>query len=87
MSTKKQQSVQISAELFSRLCAYHLLDRREPEQERAIKTGLQSKLSAMQRRTDYAALINKKQERQRSCESWIKENTDSIANNIADKIF
>lgn len=69
MSTKKQQSVQISAELFSRLCAYHLLDRREPEQERAIKTGLQSKLNAMQRRTDYAALINKKQERQRSCEN------------------
>lgn len=64
---KKQ--VQIPAELFSRLCAYHLLDRREPEQEQAIKNGLQRKLTAMQNRTDYAALIKKKQERQRSCEN------------------
>lgn len=67
---KKQVQVQIPAELFSRLCAYHLLDRREPEQEQAIKTGLQRKLAAIQRRTDYhAELINRKQERQRSCEN------------------
>lgn len=59
---KKQKQVQIPTELFSRLCAYHLLDRREPEQEQAIKTGLQRKLAAIQRRTDYAELINKKQE-------------------------
>jgi hypothetical protein len=59
---KKQ--IQISEELFSRLCAYHLLDRREPEQEQAIRTGLQRKLASIQRRTDYAAaLINRKQER------------------------
>lgn len=62
-------NIQISEELFSRLCAYHLLDRREPEQEQAIKAGLQKKLTAIQRRTDYAALINRKQERQRSCEN------------------
>lgn len=66
---KKQVQVQIPAELFSRLCAYHLLDRREPEQEQAIKTGLQRKLTAIQRRTDYAELINRKQERQRSCKN------------------
>lgn len=59
---KKQKQVQIPTELFSRLCAYHLLDRREPEQEQAIKTGLQRKLAAIQRRTDYAELINRKQE-------------------------
>lgn len=62
-------NIQISEELFSRLCAYHLLDRREPEQEQAIKAGLQKKLTAIQRRTDYAELINRKQERQRSCEN------------------
>lgn len=56
-------NIQISEELFSRLCAYHLLDRREPEQEQAIKAGLQKKLTAIQRRTDYAELINRKQER------------------------
>lgn len=62
-------NIQISEELFSRLCAYHLLDRREPEQEQAIKAGLQKKLTAIQRRTNYAELINRKQERQRSCEN------------------
>lgn len=62
-------NIQISEELFSRLCAYHLLDRREPEQEQAIKAGLQKKLTAIQRRTDYGELINRKQERQRSCEN------------------
>lgn len=62
-------NIQISEELFSRLCAYHLLDRREPEQEQAIKAGLQKKITAIQRRTDYAELINRKQERQRSCEN------------------
>ena len=62
-------NIQISEELFSRLCAYHLLDRREPEQEQAISAGLQRKLTAIQRRTDYAELINRKQERERSCEN------------------
>lgn len=63
------RNIQISEELFSRLCAYHLLDRREPEQEQAIKAGLQKKLTAIQRRTDYAKLINRQQERERSCEN------------------
>lgn len=57
------KQVQISEELFSRLCAYHLLDRREPEQKQAIRNELQIKLDKIQRRTDYAALINRKQER------------------------
>lgn len=59
---KKQ--IQISEELFSRLCAYHLLDRREPLQEQIIKDQLQEKLNRIQARADYAAaLINRKQER------------------------
>lgn len=57
------KQVQISEELFSRLCAYFIMDRREPEQEQAIRNELQTKLDKIQRRTDYAALINRKQER------------------------
>lgn len=47
------KSVQISEELFSRLCAYHLMDRREPLQEQIIRDGLQEKLDRMQARADY----------------------------------
>lgn len=61
------KQVQISEELFSRLCAYFIMDRREPEQEQAIRNELQTKLDKIQRRADYAELINRKQERQRSC--------------------
>ena len=57
------KQIQISEELFSRLCAYFIMDRREPEQEQAIRNGLQTKFDKIQRRTDYAALINRKQER------------------------
>lgn len=46
-------NIQISEELFSRLCAYHLLDRREPLQEQIIKDQLQEKLDKIQRRADY----------------------------------
>lgn len=37
-------NVQISEELFSRLCAYFIMDRREPLQEQIIKDLLQEKL-------------------------------------------
>lgn len=47
------KQVQISEELFIRLCAYHLLDRREPLQEQIIKDQLQEKLDKIQRRADY----------------------------------
>ena len=47
------KQVQISEELFSRLCAYHLMDRREPLQEQIIKDLLQEKLDRIQRRADY----------------------------------
>ena len=45
--------VQISEELFTRLCAYFLLDRREPLQEQIIKDQLQDKFDRVQRRADY----------------------------------
>lgn len=48
---KKQ--IQISEELFSRLCAYHIMGRREPLQEQIIKDQLQEKLNRMQARADY----------------------------------
>lgn len=47
------KQVQISEELFIRLCAYHLLDRREPLQEQIIKDQLQEKLNRIQARADY----------------------------------
>lgn len=47
------KQVQISEELFARLCAYHLFDRREPLQEQIIKDQLQEKLNRIQARTDY----------------------------------
>lgn len=57
------KTVQIPEELFSRLYAYHILGRQEKEQEAAICKGLKNKMDAIQRRTEYATLINKKQER------------------------
>lgn len=63
------RQVQISEELFSRLYAYFIMDRREPEQEQAIRNELQIKFDKIQRRTDYAELINRKQERSRSCKN------------------
>lgn len=48
------RQVQISKELFTRLCAYHLMDRREPLQEQIIRDGLQDKLDRMQAREDYS---------------------------------
>lgn len=47
------KQVQISEELFTRLCAYHLMDRREPLQEQIIRDELQDKLNRMQARADY----------------------------------
>lgn len=48
------RQVQISEELFTRLCAYHLMDRREPLQEQIIRDRLQDKLDRMQAREDYS---------------------------------
>ncbi len=59
------KQVQISEELFTRLCAYHLFDRREPLQEQIIKDQLQEKLDSIQRRADY--IPGKKQGYEQPC--------------------
>lgn len=46
-------NIQISEELFTRLYAYFLMDKREPLQEQIIKDGLQEKFDRIQRRADY----------------------------------
>lgn len=62
---QKQKNVQIPEELFGRLCMYHLLDRTEPENEELIKAGLEQKLQAMNRRSEYMShfCLQKKQSR------------------------
>lgn len=62
------KQVQISEELFSRLCAYHLMDRREPLQEQIIKDLLQEKLDRIQRRADY--IPGKKQGYEQPCKKF-----------------
>lgn len=57
----KQRQVQISQELFTRICMFFLLDRTEPEQVDAITAGLQDKLDRMQLRTEYMEQLRKKQ--------------------------
>ena len=47
------KQIQINEELFTRLCAYFLLDRREPLQGQIIKNQLQEKMDRMQARADY----------------------------------
>jgi len=46
-------NIQISQELFSRLYAYFLMNRREPLQEQIIKDELQAKFDKIQARADY----------------------------------
>lgn len=47
------KQIQISEELFTRLCGYHLLNRRDQLQETIIKQELQDKLERMNRRAEY----------------------------------
>lgn len=47
------KQIQINEELFTRLYAYFLLDRREPLQEQIIKDQLQEKWDRMQARAEY----------------------------------
>lgn len=47
------KNVQISEELFTRLCAYHILDKRDPLQEQIIRDELQDKLDRITARKEY----------------------------------
>lgn len=66
------KNVQISEELFTRLCAYHILDKRDPLQEQIIRDGLQDKLDRITARKEYIPGKNIYRERKhphnRGCE-------------------
>lgn len=47
------KQIQITEELFTRLCAFHLLDKRDPLQEQIICDQLQDKLDRIQAREEY----------------------------------
>ena len=47
------KNIQIPKELFLDLCRHHLADIRSPEQNQRIQQGLQDKLDAVRRRSDY----------------------------------
>lgn len=47
------KNIQIPKELFLDLCRHHLAGIRSPEQNQRIQQGLQNKLDAVKRRSDY----------------------------------
>lgn len=47
------KNIQIPKELFLDLCRHHLAGIRSPEQDQRIQQGLQNKLDAVKRRSDY----------------------------------
>jgi hypothetical protein len=49
----KRKNIQIPTDLFLNLCNYHLAGIRSSEQEQRIQQGLQDKLDAVKRRSDY----------------------------------
>lgn len=57
------RQVQISEELFNRICAWFLLDHRDESQEKIICNGLDEKLRKMQARSDYYDALNTKIQR------------------------
>lgn len=49
----KNKNIQIPIELFLDLCNYHIAGIRSPGQDQRIQQGLQNKLDAVKRRSDY----------------------------------
>lgn len=47
------KNVQIPEQLLIDLCNYHIAGIRNPDQERRIQQGLQNKLDAVKRRSEY----------------------------------
>ena len=54
------KQIQISEELFNRICAFFLLDHREPLQETIIRQELEAKIQRMTARDAYSASLDKK---------------------------
>lgn len=50
---KKSKNIQISERLFLDLCNYHIAGIRSSGQDQRIQQGLQNKLDAVKRRSDY----------------------------------
>lgn len=50
---KKSKNIQISERLFLDLCNYHIAGIRSSGQNQRIQQGLQNKLDAVKRRSDY----------------------------------
>lgn len=48
------KKIQISEELFARICSYFLLDKTEPDQVAIIKNQLEEKLERMERHDQYS---------------------------------
>lgn len=49
----KNKNIQIPTELFLDLCNYHIAGIRSSGQDQRIQQGLQNKLDAVKRRSDY----------------------------------
>lgn len=49
----KNKNIQIPTELFLDLCNYHIAGIRSPGQDQRIQQGLQNKLDAVKKRSDY----------------------------------
>lgn len=47
------KNIQIPVDLFLDLCNYHIAGIRSPRQDQRIQQGLQNKLDAVKRRSDY----------------------------------
>lgn len=47
------KNIQIPVDLFLDLCNYHIAGIRSPRQDQRIQQGLQNKLDAIKRRSDY----------------------------------
>lgn len=59
------KNVQIPEELFLKLCKCHLLEDTSPENIRAIQTGLQEKLDALIRHSQYTTYKTGETEQER----------------------
>ena len=49
----KRKNIQIPTDLFLNLCNYHLAGIRDQNLDMRIQQGLQNKLDAVKRRSDY----------------------------------
>ena len=56
------KKIQISEELFARICSYFLFNKAEPDQVAIIKSQLEEKLERMNKRDEYSKKWRSKNE-------------------------